>query len=81
MEPPTPAEEGYHLAKDLSDRAVTWVRTQKALMPDKPFFMYFAPGATHAPIHVPDQWRDKYKGEFAQGWDVLREITLRARRS
>jgi arylsulfatase A-like enzyme len=49
---------------------------QKALMPDKPFFIYFAPGATHAPHHVPKAWADKYKGKFAQGWDKLREETL-----
>jgi arylsulfatase len=48
-------------------------RQQKALMPDKPFFMYFAPGATHAPHHVPKEWSDKYKGRFDQGWDALRE--------
>jgi len=51
-QPKTP-EEGYHLTEDLADRAITWVRTQKSLMPDKPFFVYFAPGATHAPHHVP----------------------------
>jgi arylsulfatase A-like enzyme len=52
------------------------VRQQKALMPDKPFFMYFAPGATHAPHHVPKEWSDKYKGKFDGGWDKLREETL-----
>ena len=54
VEPPATAEEGYHLTEDLADRAVSWVRQQKALMPDKPFFVYFAPGATHAPHHVPE---------------------------
>ena len=53
-----------------------WVRQQKSLMPDKPFFMYFAPGATHAPHHVPKEWSDKYKGKFDQGWDKLREETF-----
>ena len=76
VEPPKTPEEGYHLTEDLADRAVTWVRTQKALMPDKPFFMYFAPGATHAPHHVPKDWIDKYEGRFAHGWDAQREITL-----
>ena len=76
VEPPKTPEEGYHLTEDLSDRAVTWVRTQKALMPDKPFFMYFAPGATHAPHHVPKDWIDRYEGRFAHGWDAQREITL-----
>lgn len=73
VEPPATAEEGYHLTEDLSERARSWVRQQKALMPDKPFFMYFAPGATHAPHHVPVEWSDKYKGKFADGWDALRE--------
>ena len=62
VEPPATPEEGYHLTEDLADRAVSWVRQQKALMPDKPFFVYFAPGATHAPHHVPKEWADKYKG-------------------
>ncbi|MGO9925925.1 MAG: sulfatase-like hydrolase/transferase, partial [Mycobacterium sp.] len=64
---------GYTLNEDLADRAITWVRQQKALAPDKPFFMYYVPGATHAPHHVPKQWSDKYKGKFDAGWDVLRE--------
>ena len=73
--PATP-EEGYHLTEDLADRAVCWVRQQKALMPDKPFFVYFAPGATHAPHHVPKEWADRYQGEFDDGWDVQRERTF-----
>ncbi|WP_370330143.1 arylsulfatase [Mycolicibacterium hippocampi] len=76
VEPPKSPEEGYTLTDDLADRAVTWVRQQKALMPDKPFFMYFAPGATHAPHHVPKEWSDKYRGRFDDGWDVLRERIL-----
>ena len=71
VEPPKSPEEGYTLSEDLADRAITWVRQQKALMPDKPFFMYFAPGATHAPHHVPKEWSDKYKGKFDDGWDAL----------
>ncbi|MDQ0893768.1 arylsulfatase [Agromyces ramosus] len=76
VEPPATAEEGYHLTEDLADHAISWVRTQKALMPDKPFFMYFAPGATHAPHHVPTEWADKYAGRFAGGWDAQRENTF-----
>ena len=76
IEPPATAEEGYHLTEDLADHAVSWMRQQKALMPDKPFFVYFAPGATHAPHHVPKEWVDKYAGEFDDGWDVQRERTF-----
>jgi arylsulfatase A-like enzyme len=76
VEPEKTPEEGYTLTEDLADRAITWVRQQKALTPDKPFFMYFAPGATHAPHHVPKEWSDKYKGKFDDGWDVLREKML-----
>ena len=76
IEPPKTPDEGYTLTEDLADRAITWVRQQQALVPDKPFFMYFAPGATHAPHHVPKQWSDKYKGKFDAGWDVAREQTL-----
>ena len=76
VEPPKTPEEGYTLTEDLANRAITWVRQQKALMPDKPFFMYFAPGATHAPHHVPKAWSDKYKGKFDGGWDKLREETI-----
>jgi arylsulfatase A-like enzyme len=71
VEPPETDE--YHLTEDLTDHAVGWMRQQKALMPDKPFFVYFAPGATHAPHHVPKEWADKYAGQFDDGWDVQRE--------
>jgi arylsulfatase A-like enzyme len=73
IEPEKTPEEGYHFTEDMTTKAIKWVRQQKALMPDKPFFMYFAPGATHAPHHVPKEWADKYKGKFDQGWDKLRE--------
>jgi len=66
-------EEGYHLMEDMTDKAINWIGQQQALIPDKPFFVYFAPGATHAPHHVPKEWADKYKGKFNQGWDELRE--------
>jgi arylsulfatase len=69
-------EEGYHLVPDMTDKAIDWIGQQKALIPDKPFFVYFAPGATHAPHHVPKEWADKYKGKFDQGWDKLREETF-----
>jgi arylsulfatase A-like enzyme len=76
IEPPKTPEEGYHLSEDLADRAITWVRQQKSQAADRPFFMYFAPGATHAPHLVPDEWRDKYRGKFDAGWDVQREETF-----
>jgi arylsulfatase len=76
IEPPKTPAEGYHLTEDLTDKAINWARQQKALLPDKPFFMYFAPGATHAPHQVPKEWIEKYKGKFAHGWDRQREITF-----
>ncbi len=76
VEPAKTPEEGYHFMEDMTDRAIAWVRQQRLLAGDKPFFMYFAPGATHAPHHVPKEWADKYKGKFDQGWDKLREETF-----
>jgi arylsulfatase A-like enzyme len=76
IEPEKTPEEGYHFTEDITAKAVNWVRQQKGLMPDKPFFIYFAPGATHAPHHVSREWSDKYKGRFDQGWDRLREETF-----
>lgn len=76
VEPKKTPEEGYHLMEDMTDKATAWIGQQKALAPDKPFFVYFAPGATHAPHHVPKEWADKYKGKFDQGWDKLREETF-----
>jgi arylsulfatase A-like enzyme len=73
IEPDRTPEQGYHFMEDMTDRTIDWVRQQKALVPDKPFFVYFAPGATHAPHHVPKDWADKYKGRFDAGWDTLRE--------
>lgn len=73
VEPWGTPEEGYHLTEDLADKAIAWVRQQKVLTPDKPFFLYFAPGATHAPHHVPQRWAERYRGRFDDGWDVLRE--------
>ncbi|HEV3384354.1 MAG TPA: arylsulfatase [Gemmata sp.] len=72
----TPNTPGYHLMTDLANQAIQWTNAQKSLTPDKPFFTYFAPGATHAPHHVPKEWIAKYKGKFDQGWDKVREETL-----
>lgn len=72
----TPDNPDYHFTTDMTNQAISWAQFQKALTPDKPFFMYFAPGATHAPHHVPKAWIEKYKGKFDQGWDKIREQTL-----
>lgn len=66
----------YHFTEDMTDKAIAWVRQSSALTPDRPFFMYYAPGATHAPHHVPLAWADKYRGTFDDGWDALRERTF-----
>ncbi len=71
-----PKDPNYHFMTDMTDKAIAWVKSEKSLTPDKPFFIYFAPGATHAPHHVPKEWIAKYKGKFDQGWDKLREETL-----
>jgi arylsulfatase len=76
VEPKKTPEEGYHLVEDMTDKAIGWISQQKALASDKPFYVYFAPGATHAPHHVPKEWADKYKGKFDGGWDKLREETF-----
>ncbi len=72
----TPHDPDYHFTTDMTNQAISWVRFQQALTPDRPFFMYYAPGATHAPHHVPKEWIEKYKGKFDQGWDKIREETL-----
>jgi arylsulfatase A-like enzyme len=69
-------EEGYHFMPDMTDKAIKWIGQQKSLAPDKPFFVYFAPGATHAPHHVPKEWADKYKGQFDRGYDEIRGETF-----
>ena len=71
-----PKDPNYNFMTDMTDKAIAWMQFQKALTPDRPFYMYFAPGATHAPHHVPKEWIAKYKGKFDEGWDVLREQTL-----
>jgi len=71
-----PNDPNYHFMTDMTDKAVAWIKYQKAITPDKPVFVYFAPGATHAPHHVPKEWIDKWKGKFDQGWDKVREETF-----
>jgi arylsulfatase A-like enzyme len=77
IEPDKRPEDGYHLSEDLVDQAIEWINTQQTLKPDVPFFAYLPFGATHAPYHVPREYRDRYKGKFDHGWDRQREITLR----
>jgi arylsulfatase len=76
VEPSRTPEEGYTFNEDLADHAIAYINRQKSLTPEKPFFMYYAPGATHAPHHVPAEWSDRYKGRFDDGWDALREETF-----
>ena len=71
-----PKDPNYHFMTDMTNKAISWMQFQKSLTPDKPFFMYFAPGATHAPHHVPKEWIAKYKGKFDQGWDAMREEVI-----
>jgi len=66
-------EQGYHFMEDMATKAIKWIGQQKSLAPEKPFFMYFAPGAAHAPHHVPKDWADKYTGQFDGGYDAIRE--------
>ena len=72
---PTP-EEGYHINQDLADKAINWMNYQNSIAPDRPFLLYFAPGAVHAPHQAPKEWIEKYKGQFDQGWDKARELTF-----
>ncbi len=82
VQPSRTPEEGDTLNEDLADHAIDWVRQQQhAITPDKPFFMYFAPGATHSPHHVPEDWVAKYRGRFDGGWDALREEILARQKS
>lgn len=76
VEAPQKPEQGYHLTEDLVKDAIQWVKRQKSLAPDKPYFMYFASGAAHAPLHAPQEWVDKFKGQFDDGWDAMREHTI-----
>jgi arylsulfatase len=76
-----PHDPNYHFTTDMTNKAINWVSAQQALTPDKPFYMYFATGATHAPHHAPKEFIDKYKGKFDQGWDKLREETFERQKS
>lgn len=73
LAPPATPEQGYHLTSDITDDAIGWLHTHQAVAPDKPYFLYYATGAAHAPHHVPAEWIAKYRGKFDQGWDKLRE--------
>ena len=76
VEPPKTPEEGYHLTEDLTDRAISFIADSKQVAPNKPFFLYFATGAMHAPHHVPKEWADRYAGKFDDGWEAYREKTF-----
>ncbi len=73
---PRSKDPNYHLTTDIADKAISWVRNATSVAPGKPFFLYVAPGATHAPHHTPKEWIDKFKGQFDAGWDAYREATL-----
>lgn len=75
IEPPHDVED-YNFDQDMADKAISWVRMQKAVAPNKPFFMYYAPGTAHAPHHAPQDWIDRFSGAFDHGWDQQREMTL-----
>ncbi len=82
IDPPMRPEQGYHFTTDIADQAIRWIRAHEALAPGKPYFLYFATGATHFPHHVPKEWIDRYRGQFDQGWDNLRnEIFARQKLS
>jgi arylsulfatase len=76
VEQPYSPAEGYHLTTDLTDKALSFIRDAKAIAPDKPFFLYYCPGACHAPHHVPNEWADKYKGKFDMGYEAYRELVF-----
>ena len=76
VEPGSTPQEGYNLTTDIANDAIRWLHAHDGIAPDKPFFLYFAPGAVHTPLQVSKQWIDKYKGHFDQGWDKLREETF-----
>jgi arylsulfatase len=72
VEPPARPEQGYHVTTDLVDDSIRWLHNLQSATPDRPYFLYFATGAIHAPHHVPPEWIAKYRGQFDRGWDVLR---------
>jgi arylsulfatase A-like enzyme len=77
VEPPSTPKQGYSLTADMTDQAIRFLHQQEAVAPDKPFFLYYAPGATHTPHQVPASWIKKYKGKFDAGWDQIREETFK----
>lgn len=81
VDPPATPEEGYHFSEDITDRAIGFIRDAKAIAPEKPFFLYYAPGAAHAPHHAPKEWADRYSGRFDMGYEALREQTLARQKS
>jgi arylsulfatase A-like enzyme len=76
VDPPASPEDGYHLSKDLTDHAIRFIRDARAVTPDKPWYMYFCPGAGHAPHHVRKEWADRYRGRFDMGYEAIREGIL-----
>ena len=76
VDPPRSPEEGYHFGEDITDKAIEFIKDAKAVAPDKPFFLYYAPGACHAPHHAPKEWIDRFKGRFDMGYEAMREQTL-----
>ena len=76
VEQPKLPEEGYHFSVDITDKAISFIRDAKAVAPDKPFFLYYCPGAAHAPHHAPKEWADKYKGRFDMGYEAYRELVF-----
>jgi len=76
IEQPYAPEEGYHLTTDLTDKALSFIQDSKAIAPDKPFLLYFCPGACHAPHHAPKEWADRYKGKFDMGYEAYRELVF-----
>jgi arylsulfatase len=79
--PPKTPEQGYHFTEDIAEDAISWLRNHEAFTPDKPFFMYWAPGAVHGPHHIMQDWADKYKGKFDDGWDKYRERVFARQKS
>ena len=76
VDPPRTPEEGYHFTEDITDKALQFIKDAKVLAPDKPFFLYYAPGACHAPHHAPKEWIERFKGRFDMGYEAMREQTL-----
>jgi len=76
VEQPATPEAGYHFSVDITDKALAFIRDAKAVAPEKPFFLYYCPGACHAPHHAPKEWADKYKGKFDMGYEAYRELVF-----